>query len=58
MIRASHRVVLLADESKFPGTGALRICGLDQVDVVVTTDGAPDGTLARCRDAGGEVVIA
>ncbi len=58
MITAAERVVLLATERKFPGTGALRLCSLADVDIVVTTPGAPDETLELCRRAGGEVLIA
>ncbi|RII13921.1 Glucitol operon repressor [Streptomyces sp. YIM 130001] len=57
MIAAADRVVLLASETKFPGSGALRLCALDDIDAVVTTTGAPDSTLALCRDAGGEVTV-
>jgi DeoR/GlpR family transcriptional regulator of sugar metabolism len=49
--------VLLASEAKFPGTGALRLCSLAEVDALVTTSGAPDETLALCRNAGGEVTV-
>jgi len=58
MIAASDRVVLLASEAKFPGTGALRLCSLTEVDALITTTGAPEETLALCRNAGGEVTIA
>jgi DeoR/GlpR family transcriptional regulator of sugar metabolism len=57
MIAAADRVVLLATEAKFPGTGALRLCALADVDVVVTTDGANPKTLDMCRNAGGQVII-
>ncbi|WP_348786722.1 DeoR/GlpR family DNA-binding transcription regulator [Leifsonia sp. NPDC080035] len=57
MIAASDRVVLLASEAKFPGSGALRLCSLTDVDALVTTSGAPDETLALCRNAGGEVTV-
>jgi len=50
--------VLLATETKFPGTGALRLCTLSDVDTVVTTAGANPKTLDLCRHAGGEVIIA
>lgn len=56
MIAAAERVVLLASEAKFPGSGALRLCSLTDVDVVITTTGAPDETLAHSRNAGGEVI--
>jgi DeoR/GlpR family transcriptional regulator of sugar metabolism len=58
MITAADRVVLLATEAKFPGTGALRLCALSDVDSVVTTDGANPKTLEMCRNAGGQVIIA
>ncbi|WP_431278650.1 DeoR/GlpR family DNA-binding transcription regulator [Leifsonia poae] len=57
MIAASDKVVLLASEAKFPGTGALRLCSLTDVDVLVTTSGAPEETIALCRNAGGEVFV-
>ncbi len=58
MIDAADRVVLLASEAKFPGTGALRLCSLADVDVVITTAGANDQTLNICREAGGKVIVA
>lgn len=58
MIAAADRVVLLASEAKFPGTGALRLCPLSDVDSVVTTAGANPKTLDKCRNAGGQVIIA
>jgi len=57
MIAASSRVVLLATEAKFPGTGALRLTSLADVDVLVTTVGAPEETVALCRNAGREVIL-
>lgn len=40
MIEAADRVVLVASEAKFPGTGSLRLCALSDIDVLVTTGGA------------------
>jgi DeoR/GlpR family transcriptional regulator of sugar metabolism len=57
MIAGADKVVLLASEVKFPGTGALRLCSLSDVDVLITTEGAPEETLKHCREAGGEVTI-
>lgn len=57
MIAAADRVALLATEAKFPGTGALRLCSLSDIDALITTTGAPDDTLALCRNTGGEVII-
>jgi DeoR/GlpR family transcriptional regulator of sugar metabolism len=58
MIEAADRVVLLATEAKFPGTGALRLCSLSDLDGLVTTTGADPETLDLCRRAGGEVITA
>jgi DeoR/GlpR family transcriptional regulator of sugar metabolism len=58
MIAAAARTVLLATEKKFPGTGALRLCSLADIDTLVTTEGAPQGTLDYCRNVGGKVIIA
>jgi DeoR/GlpR family transcriptional regulator of sugar metabolism len=53
---AADQVVLLADRHKFPGTGSLRVCGMRDVDVLVTNDGADPGTLTACAAAGVEVL--
>src|ERR1044072_5733182 len=58
MIEAADRVVLLASEAKFPGTGSLRLCSLSDIDVLVTTGGADPRTLQLCRQAGGQVLVA
>ncbi|WP_144762717.1 DeoR/GlpR family DNA-binding transcription regulator [Curtobacterium sp. 9128] len=57
MIAASEHIVLVAPETKFPGSGALKLCSLSDVDTLITTTGAPDETLTHCRTAGGEVII-
>ncbi|MFF0156534.1 DeoR/GlpR family DNA-binding transcription regulator [Streptomyces sp. NPDC005263] len=58
MIEAADRLVLLASEAKFPGTGSLRLCSLSDIDVLVTTGGADPRTLQLCRQAGGQVLVA
>lgn len=58
MIAASDKVALLAPAAKFPGSGALRLCSLTDVDTLVTTSGAPEETVQLCREGGGEVVLA
>ncbi|WP_326823219.1 DeoR/GlpR family DNA-binding transcription regulator [Streptosporangium sp. NBC_01756] len=58
MIAAAGQVVLLADRHKFPGTGALRVCGPEDVDVIVTNEGADETTLRNCAATGAEVLIA
>lgn len=58
MIEAAERVVVLATEAKFPGQGSHRLCSLSDVDVLVTTAGAPESTTDLCREAGGKVIRA
>ncbi|MEO5983442.1 MAG: DeoR/GlpR family DNA-binding transcription regulator [Pedococcus sp.] len=57
MLATSQRSVLLVDRHKFPGTGALRVCGLDEFDAVITTTGADGPTLEAARAAGTEVHV-
>ncbi|MEJ3747299.1 DeoR/GlpR family DNA-binding transcription regulator [Actinomycetes bacterium KLBMP 9797] len=56
MIAAADQVVLMADASKFPGTGMARVCGPRDLDVVVTNADADAHTCAALREAGVEVV--
>lgn len=58
MIAAAAQVVLLVDRHKFPGTGALRVCGPEDIDVIVTNEGADGMTLGNCAAAGAEVLLA
>ncbi|MDR8412979.1 DeoR/GlpR family DNA-binding transcription regulator [Nonomuraea sp. 3-1Str] len=58
MIAAAGQVVLVVDRHKFPGTGALRVCGPEDVDVLVTNEGADPSTLRACADAGAEILLA
>jgi DeoR/GlpR family transcriptional regulator of sugar metabolism len=57
MIAAAGQVVLLVDRHKFPGTGALRVCGPEDIDVIVTNEGADATTLRNCAAAGAEVLL-
>lgn len=57
LLATSQRSVLLVDHHKFPGTGALRVCSLDEFDAVVTTTGAHGPTLDAARAAGTEVHV-
>src|SRR5690606_13828970 len=58
MLRSADRTVLVADGSKFPGSGLARVCGPDSLDVLVTDEEADKATLEAFRDAGAEVVLA
>jgi DeoR/GlpR family transcriptional regulator of sugar metabolism len=56
MIAASKQVILVADIGKFPGTGMARVCGPEELDIVVTNAPGEKGTLAAMREAGVEVI--
>jgi len=58
MIAASDQVVLLADASKFPGTGMARVCLPQDLHVVVTNAPADPDTRAALSDAGVQVIEA
>ncbi|GAA3851123.1 DeoR/GlpR family DNA-binding transcription regulator [Streptomyces coacervatus] len=56
MIAAGEKVALLADSTKFPGTGMVKICGPEDLDAVVT-DASPDpATCTALQEAGVRVV--
>ena len=52
MIAASDKVVLLADKSKFPGTGMVKICGPEDLDVLITNASEDDATCMALQEAG------
>ena len=58
MMRQTQQVVLLADSSKFDQQALARLCGLEEVDIVVTDVGLSDEHAAAIRKAGCELIIA
>ena len=56
MVAAAERTILLADRSKFPGTGLLSVCGPDQIATLVTNRGADQRTLDVFQAAATEVI--
>lgn len=57
LIAAAREVVVLADGHKIPGSGTMRVCVGDDVDVLVTTADADPAILEQCRARGVEVVV-
>jgi DeoR/GlpR family transcriptional regulator of sugar metabolism len=57
MIEAGDKVVLLADRAKFPGTGMARVCGPEELDVVVTNGPLDPATRSSLEEAGVQVVV-
>jgi DeoR/GlpR family transcriptional regulator of sugar metabolism len=58
MIAASDQVALLADGAKFPGTGMVKICGPEDLDVVVTDASSDAATRTALEEAGVRVIRA
>ncbi|MFF4209214.1 DeoR/GlpR family DNA-binding transcription regulator [Streptomyces sp. NPDC001796] len=58
MIKASDRVVLLADSAKFPGTGMAKVCGPEDLDVLVSDAPVNAATRSLLDEAGVEVIVA
>jgi DeoR/GlpR family transcriptional regulator of sugar metabolism len=58
MMHQAQRVVLLADQSKFAQQALSRLCGLDQIDTIVTDEPPTTEDQARIQDAGCELIVA
>jgi DeoR family fructose operon transcriptional repressor len=58
MIGAAHRVVVLADSSKFGVETTVRFAALSDIDVLITDGGAPSHEIDALRELGIEVVVA
>ncbi|MBB5956760.1 DeoR/GlpR family transcriptional regulator of sugar metabolism [Saccharothrix tamanrassetensis] len=54
-VDASARVIAAVDSSKFGRTAFGRVCGAQDIDVLVTDEDAPEDEVSRLRDAGVEV---
>jgi DeoR family transcriptional regulator, aga operon transcriptional repressor len=57
MIRSAHKVIVLADSSKFGRRGFGRICTLEEVDIIITDNAAPESLIERCREKGVDVIV-
>lgn len=58
MIEAAARCIVLADGSKLGVRALASVCGIDDVDVLITDRGADEGFLDELRDRGIEVIVA
>jgi DeoR family transcriptional regulator, fructose operon transcriptional repressor len=57
MMQQAQRVVLLADSTKFGQQALARLCGLEEIDTVVTDSPLPPEHESRIREAGCELII-
>lgn len=58
MIQAAQETIVVTDSSKFGKRGLSRICGVDQIDVVVTDSGIPDNIKRYLAEHDVRLVIA
>jgi len=57
MLAAATRRVLVADSSKFGMRGVVRVCGIEDVDVLITDEQAPQAACDAVTRAGVEVIL-
>jgi DeoR family transcriptional regulator of aga operon len=57
MINASQKVIVLADSTKFGRRGFGKICGLDEIDHVITDSGVSEHVIQTLEGAGITVTI-
>jgi len=57
MIAAAQKTIILTDSSKFGKRGFGRICGLEEVDHIITDNGVSEHTLQQLKEMGIEVTI-
>jgi DeoR family transcriptional regulator of aga operon len=57
MINAAQRIIVLADSSKFGRKGFGRICGLEEVDQIITDKGIDEKTRTRIIELGIDLIV-
>lgn len=57
MIHIAQKVVIMADSSKFGRRGLGRICGLEQVQCIITDNGVPAETVKILEEKGIKVIV-
>lgn len=58
MMEAAQSVVVLADSTKFGQRGVGRICGLEQIQYIITDDGVSAETVKQLEETGVKVITA
>lgn len=57
LIDRAEQVILLVDSSKFRSSSGVIVCGLDEIDVLITDDGIPDEMRAALEAANVELMV-
>jgi DeoR family ulaG and ulaABCDEF operon transcriptional repressor len=58
LVDRAEQIVLLADSSKFHGPSGHVVCGLDEIDIVVTDTGVTEHARRMVENAGARLIIA
>ena len=58
MIEHSKRLVVLADHTKFDTVSMCRVCGLEQVEAILTDSGLDSQIVEKYRAAGHQILVA
>jgi DeoR/GlpR family transcriptional regulator of sugar metabolism len=58
MMQAASRVILCLDHTKLGRRSIAQLCGLEQIDLLITDDGASPEALTELRENGLEIVLA
>jgi DeoR family ulaG and ulaABCDEF operon transcriptional repressor len=58
LIDRAERVILLVDSSKFQSSSGAIVCGLDEIDVLITDEGIEDGMRAAIEAKGVRLIVA
>ena len=58
LVEASRRTIVLADSTKFGASAFARICGLAEVDTIITDADVDPAQLERVREQGIRVIVA
>ncbi|HLZ63524.1 MAG TPA: DeoR/GlpR family DNA-binding transcription regulator [Ktedonosporobacter sp.] len=58
MLRAARRCIIVADGSKIGTVEVARLCGIDEIDLLITDSSADPAVLATLREHGLEVMLA
>lgn len=57
LMKASDKTIVITDSSKFGSNSLVRMCGIEEIDMVVTDSRAPAATVLALQQAGVDVVI-
>lgn len=58
MMATAQKTIVLTDSSKFGRRGFSKICGIEEIDQIITDSGIPPRYLSELRERGVEVTIA